>query len=471
MTEGDSMMSFGEEKDESIVSPIIVFSIAAFIGNFGVAVTGFGMAIIFLFVYTIADLFKLVECSRCGLIDAVFFQTLALGAAVPLLLFKSKSIIKDHWSKELIATFVPATIVGTPLGNFMQAHLPSDILRTIVGAVITCLICYELKKLESTKSFLCRLRGNLPSGDMSLKEDENNVEDKLGHCETQNDLKMNEEEDEHKNLKMNEEEDENTNSAPLHSNNSSPDATSLFPIKAFSTEYDALEMEKEEDIEKDHVSSQQDADSDTQPVHDPIEACSSNTPHLEETVYNVSIHCDVNKEEEDKSRCKSEQSYAEEGDISSGSLIVTANEIGNGSIPTGLSLRIWGFSLGFLSGFLGGLMGVRGPPLMVFFLMFSYPKNIVRANAVLILTVNVTIRITYYVVEDLTGNRDVPWFHSEYTMLYIWVVFSGLLGVPIGNYIATKMNQKQFKLVVAFMLLFSGLTNLIKGIINLASSK
>lgn len=157
-------------------------------------------------------------------------------------------------------------------------------------------------------------------------------------------------------------------------------------------------------------------------------------------------------------------------DENSGGDIVEKNEEDEEVIiPTGLRLRIWGFGLGFLSGFLGGLMGVRGPPLMVFFLMFSYPKNIVRANAVLILTVNVSIRIIYYIVEDLAGSRTVPWFHSEYVILYICVVCFGMLGVPIGSFVASKMNQKQFKLVVATMLLFSGLTNLIKGSINLAS--
>ncbi len=34
-----------------MIEAAIVFSIAAFVGNFGVALTGFGMAIFFLFVY------------------------------------------------------------------------------------------------------------------------------------------------------------------------------------------------------------------------------------------------------------------------------------------------------------------------------------------------------------------------------------------------------------------------------------
>ena len=107
---------------------------------------------------------------------------------------------------------------------------------------------------------------------------------------------------------------------------------------------------------------------------------------------------------------------------------------------------------------------------MVFFLMFAYPKNVVRANAVIILLVNVGIRIIYYIIEDTAGQerRDDPWFDPDYTVLYICVIVFGILGVPIGNYVATKLNQQQFKLFVAILLLFSGLSNLIKGSINLA---
>ena len=108
---------------------------------------------------------------------------------------------------------------------------------------------------------------------------------------------------------------------------------------------------------------------------------------------------------------------------------------------------------------------------MVFFLVFSYPKGVVRGNAVLILLVNVLIRITYYVVEDLSGARELPWFESSYVYLYICIIFFGMLGVPAGIYVASKLSQEQFKLVIAFMLLLSGLSNLIKGSISLATNK
>ncbi len=134
----------------------------------------------------------------------------------------------------------------------------------------------------------------------------------------------------------------------------------------------------------------------------------------------------------------------------------------------GRPLKIWGTISGFLSGFLGGLIGVRGPPLMVFFLYFSFPKNVVRANSILILLVNVTIRVVYYIIEDASGSRTLPWFEGELWYLYLCLIIFGVLGVPIGQYVASRVSQNQFKLIIALMLLMSGVSNMIKGSIDIA---
>jgi uncharacterized membrane protein YfcA len=357
---------------DSLVVPIIVFSAAAFIGNFGVAITGFGMAIFFLFVYTIADFATLMECTRCDIRDAVFYQTLALGSAIPFLIYQARSVIKEHWSKELLAAFIPATIIGTPIGNFLQDHLPSDILRIIVGAVVTGILCYDLSKSIPSSDWYQRCcrheKGTLaaiPGNDAEEGDSFDNQEKKY------------------------------------------------------------RDSEQNDDVDRDR-------NNDESPV-DPIEKC--------DDIESNETKTDVSPKDSTKD-----------------------------TLPTGWRLRIWGFVLGFLSGFLGGLIGIRGPPLMVFFLVFPYPKSVVRGNAVLILLVNVLIRCVYYVVEDLTGVRKVSWFESSYLYLYICVIFFGLLGVPAGNYVASKLNQQQFKLVIAFMLIMSGLSNLIKGSISLANT-
>jgi len=78
----------GVDSNKDLAVATVVFSLCGFFENFGVALTGFGRAIFFLFVYTIADVIGLVGCSRCGIKDALFYQSLALAAAVPVLFYK-----------------------------------------------------------------------------------------------------------------------------------------------------------------------------------------------------------------------------------------------------------------------------------------------------------------------------------------------------------------------------------------------
>lgn len=104
---------------------------------------------------------------------------------------------------------------------------------------------------------------------------------------------------------------------------------------------------------------------------------------------------------------------------------------------------------------------------MVFFLSFPFPKHVVRANSMLTLVVNVTIRVIYYIAEDLSRSSGKPWFDSELWFLYVSVVAWGILGVPFGNYVADHIDQNQFKLVIVFMLFLSGFSNLLKGSIEI----
>lgn len=60
------------------VIDIVILSLSAFIGNVGVAVTGFGMAILYLFVWQIATL---AGYDGADFKYAVFIQALALFSA------------------------------------------------------------------------------------------------------------------------------------------------------------------------------------------------------------------------------------------------------------------------------------------------------------------------------------------------------------------------------------------------------
>ena len=188
---------------------------------------------------------------------------------------------------------------------------------------------------------------------------------------------------------------------------------------------------------------------------------------------------DIKQEKSDNEKvddCKKDSNLSDKeiGEDESKNLHENGNEKKNAStqmnaeVLNGLSIRFWGAMAGFFSGFLGGLVGIRGPPLMVFFLMYPFPKNVIRANSMIILVVNILIRITYYIVEDLSGVRELSWFEARLWYLYLSVIICGLLGVPLGQYVAARINQHQFKLVIAFMLLLSGVSNIVKGSIETA---
>lgn len=128
---------------------------------------------------------------------------------------------------------------------------------------------------------------------------------------------------------------------------------------------------------------------------------------------------------------------------------------------------LWGFVLGALSGFLGGLIGVRGPPIMIYFLHFKYPKNVVRANGTIIMVVNVLLRVAFYFVHDAVGSTDREWFLSSQWALYVSVVLFGLIGVPAGSYVHEKVDQSTFKKAMLCLLFLTAVSNISKGAIHL----
>ncbi len=283
-----------------------------------------------------------MDCYRCDIKDAVFYQTLALGAALPLLLYQSRVVIREHRNKTLLCVFIPATAVGTPLGNLLQDHLPSDIVRLTIGILITFALTNTLRKLVPETECWKKncLKNEDDAGDKDIENTEKPSVDKAEKGEEETDPAL------------------------------------------------TVGGRRDDVIDVDALS--------------------------------------------------------------------------------GKPLIIWGMIAGFFSGFLGGLAGIRGPPMMIFFLSFPFPKNVVRANSMLILIVNIVIRTCYYIIEDVSGTRELSWFESDLWYLYLCVIFFGMLGVPVGGYVANRIDQNQFKLVIAFMLFISGISNIVKGSIEIA---
>jgi len=149
---------------------IILLSCCSFIGNIGAALTGFGQAIIFLFVYQIVDLAGYDGDFK----NAVFIQALSLFSMQPLLLFKANVIKYAH--RRILLLFVPITLISTPLGQLVSAYVPTKVVQAVAGVLVTLVAMREIyMKRNWFKSFCIREKKN--AGDEEEEEEGERVEE------------------------------------------------------------------------------------------------------------------------------------------------------------------------------------------------------------------------------------------------------------------------------------------------------
>lgn len=139
----------------SDTSTIILLSSCSFIGNIGAALTGFGQAILFLFVYQIVDLAGYDGDFK----NAVFIQALSLFSMQPLLLYKANVIKYAH--RRILLIFVPITLISTPLGQLVSAYVPTKVVQAVAGVLVTLVAMREIyMKRNWFKSFCIREKKN-----------------------------------------------------------------------------------------------------------------------------------------------------------------------------------------------------------------------------------------------------------------------------------------------------------------------
>jgi len=115
-----------------------LLSACAFLGTIGASLTGFGQAIIFLFVWQIVELAGYDGDFK----SAVFIQALSLFSMQPLVLYKAKVWKNAH--RRVLLLFVPITLVSTPLGQLVSDGVPTSIVQAVAGVLVTFVACWEL---------------------------------------------------------------------------------------------------------------------------------------------------------------------------------------------------------------------------------------------------------------------------------------------------------------------------------------
>ncbi len=112
---------------------VVILSLSAFFGNFGVALTGFGMAIVYLFVWQIAAISGYEGLFK----DAVFIQAFSLFCVQPLLFYKAD--VMKYASKRMLLIFIPITIIATPIGQYTNTIVETEAI-VLVGGILVCAI-------------------------------------------------------------------------------------------------------------------------------------------------------------------------------------------------------------------------------------------------------------------------------------------------------------------------------------------
>lgn len=328
---------------------IALFSLFSFVGNAGVALTGFGHAIIFIFVWQIAVL----AGYHSSFTYAVFIQALSLLAAQPLLVFKAQ--IHKFAPKRMLLYFIPVTILSTPLGQYTGQNVGTEVVELVAGGLVTFVACFEIfqRRLLFWK-WARHIARTITCGKVCPKSG-NARDTEQGAC--------------------------------------SPD--------------------------------------------DQNSALSA--PSSQEAIIAIDGSGD---------------------DDSWG--------VAEGPLP--LPAMFWTLSAGFASGFLGGLCGIRGPPIILYFLHPPYPvrfpnKKVQKATGAAITLTNVVMRVVYYLINTLAFNK------TSFFTLSDWGVYVGtgafsIFGAFIGGKLFERLkdNQVTIKGILTLFLLLCGVSLLISSL-------
>ena len=130
---------------------------------------------------------------------------------------------------------------------------------------------------------------------------------------------------------------------------------------------------------------------------------------------------------------------------------------------------IWMCVAGLLSGFLAGLIGVRSPPLIIFFFVYEFPPVEVKANGAVIAAVNTCVRIITYLANPPPEVYGSPtWFVMEDIWLYVVCAVVAIIASPIGLYFTRYLNKSGYKVGLTCLLIVNGVTMVTTAVLDMA---
>lgn len=155
-------------------------------------------------------------------------------------------------------------------------------------------------------------------------------------------------------------------------------------------------------------------------------------------------------------------------DIEAGQVVATGDVTDTMDEKLGFSAQFWTLFAGAASGFLGGLCGIRGPPIILYFLHPPYPvsftKKTQRATGACITFTNVAMRLAYYLVNTLAFDGE-DYFEKDDWGLYVSIIIFSLLGVLVGSKLFEYMKDSKATIrgILAMFLLLCGISLLLSS--------
>lgn len=359
---------------------IALLSSCSFLGNFGAALTGFGEAIIFLFCWQVVDL---LGYDDGDFKSAIFIQSLSLFSVQPFLLWETSVIKYAH--RRILLLFVPITLIFTPVGQYVGGIAPIPLMKKVAGVVVLMVAFIETHSRRHRITHVC------------LKK-EKSVE---GGVNTTADIQMSAE------VGKLDPRDLNMESTSFNSPIPAAMSTSLrlsltrrssnFAKKA--TPGTNVDHDQEDASEPERAADENYSTAPA-PIDDPVQSNES-----------VSPQSTIPPAEKINYSCR----------------VISDTVIAGG-----------------LSGFLGGMIGIRTPPLMLYFMHPPAPlvfdNHSQRATGVVIMCTSTVFRQMFYLHGTFKPPGDVPGYQNEFVgyqqedwRLYLCVVVFSILGGFVGG--------------------------------------
>merc|ERR1712176_74996 len=132
---------------------------------------------------------------------------------------------------------------------------------------------------------------------------------------------------------------------------------------------------------------------------------------------------------------------------------------------------IWMCIAGLASGFLAGLIGVRSPPLIIFFFVYEFPPVEVKANGAVIAAVNTVVRILTYIAKPPPEEYGSPtWFVMSDVWLYVVCAVVAVTASPVGLYFTRYLNKSGYKVGLTALLIVNGITMVTTAGLDMATA-